>query len=379
MEKIPLSLYIHWPWCLKKCPYCDFNSHGIKGSVPEEKYTQAILNSLREQALLSEGRKLRSIFFGGGTPSLMSPESIERILTAAEELIGFQDKVEITLEANPGTFEKSKFKDFRNAGINRLSVGIQSFDDRKLLALGRVHNAREAKEAAAIAGEIFDNFNLDLMFGLPEQTLEDLQNELSLAFSFRPPHLSLYQLTLEPNTYFAKFPPPGIPDVDVLSDMADFIQERTAVEGFDHYEVSAYAREGKKCRHNLNYWQFGDYLAVGPGAHGKTTSKCGISRFYNYRDPAKWLTENAQKGSKIADRHDITPQDLPFEFMLNALRLREGVPFEYFYERTGLNFSSIEEIWSDLLRKGLVMPATRVIRTTDRGWLFLNEVLEAFL
>jgi len=379
LKELPLSLYIHWPWCLKKCPYCDFNSHGLRGPAPEALYEAAIIEGLKEQGARVQRRKLKSIFFGGGTPSLMAPETIGRIIEAADNNIPFHENIEITLEANPGTFEEQKFKDFREAGVNRLSIGIQSFDDAKLRALGRVHNSQEARRAAESAGKIFENFNLDLMFGLPGQTIQELDEELETAFSFGSTHLSCYQLTLEPNTYFAKFPPKGIPDDDVLSDMFDLVRDKTAARGFDHYEVSAYAKGGYRCRHNLNYWEFGDYFAVGPGAHGKITIQGRPERFYNYRDPARWLLSFKEHQTQIAERKLIDPEDLPFEFMLNALRLREGVPFDFYTERTGLDFDVIESIWTELREKGLVCDHLKRIKTTEKGWLFLNEVLEAFL
>ena len=309
----------------------------------------------------------------------MAPETIGRIIEAAGSSFSFEENIEITLEANPGTFEEQKFKDFRKAGVSRLSIGIQSFDDAKLKTLGRVHNSQEAKRAALSAGKIFENFNLDLMFGLPGQTIQELDAELETALSFGSTHLSCYQLTLEPNTYFAKFPPKGIPDDDVLSDMSDLVRDKMTDHGFDHYEVSAYAKEGFRCRHNLNYWEFGDYLAAGPGAHGKLTVQSSPERFYNYRDPARWLVSFKERQTQIAEHKTIDPEDLPFEFMLNALRLREGVPFEFFGERTGLSFDVVEPIWTELRRKGLVCDPLKRIKTTEKGWLFLNEVLEAFL
>lgn len=376
---IPLSLYIHWPWCLKKCPYCDFNSHGIRGPIPEEKFEQAIINAIKEQMPWAEGRRLESIFFGGGTPSLMSPSTVGHILEEAARTIPFAENIEITLEANPGTFEEKKFKDFSRAGINRLSIGIQSFEDAKLKALGRVHSAREAKEAASSAAKIFDNFNIDLMFGLPGQSVSDFQEDLQCAFSFSPTHLSLYQLTLEANTYFAKFPPKGLPEADTLSEMTDLAAESTASRGFDHYEVSAYSLVGRQCRHNLNYWRFGDYLAAGPGAHGKITSSLGIRRFFNYRDPARWLLSHSQGKSQIAKLSAVEQEALPFEFMLNALRLREGVEKTVFEERTGIAFREIESKWNALIKRGWVSSDPFWLKTTPKGWLFLNEVLEEFL
>lgn len=376
---IPLSLYIHWPWCLKKCPYCDFNSHGLRGSVPEERYVQAILQALKEESAWAQGRKLQSVFFGGGTPSLMAPSSVERILNEAAGQIPFSSDIEITLEANPGTFEEQKFKDFALAGINRLSIGVQSFEDAKLKALGRVHTSQEAKKAAESASEIFDSFNIDLMFGLPGQTTKDFEGDLETAFSFHPTHLSLYQLTLEANTYFAKYPPKDLPDSDVLYEMTDLAVRKTADYGFDHYEVSAYAKPGRRCRHNLNYWQFGDYLALGPGAHGKISDEKGVRRFFNYRDPARWLLALTEGSSQIARLSAVEKEELPFEFMLNALRLREGVEKKVFSERTGIEFSEIEPTWKKLIQKGWVSSEHDRLRTTEKGWLFLNEVLEEFL
>ena len=381
MTDIPLSLYIHWPWCVRKCPYCDFNSHGFKGDLPEDRYVHAICTSLDEQKPWANGRKINTIFFGGGTPSLMTAFSIERILSHVQRVFGLENEAEITLESNPGTLESDKLKDFRAAGINRISLGIQSFDDDKLKSLGRIHNGNQAREAALKASELFDNFNLDLMFGLPGQTTEDLRKELDVIRSFNPPHLSYYQLTLEPNTYFAKFPPPNLPDSDELADMTEVVSEETGNMGYDHYEISAYAKPGHYCRHNLNYWSFGDYLAVGPGAHGKYTYTEGeqVYRFYNYRDPARWLRSFTESESPVALKKIVSADELPFEFMLNALRLKNGVPRSYWEERTGISWMRINDIWERLQKSGLVRDCSQNICTGPNGWIYLNDVLEAFL
>ena len=378
---IPLSLYIHWPWCLKKCPYCDFNSHACSPALLEEKdYLEVLLQTLKAQKDFADGRRLISVFFGGGTPSLMSPKSISTILEAADEVYGLEENAEVTLEANPGTFEERKFKDFRSSGINRLSIGIQSFSDEKLKRLGRVHNSEEAKRAAQSAGEIFDNFNLDLMFGLPHQSIDDMREDLARALSFKPTHLSYYQLTIEPSTYFATHTPQDLPDEDTLAVMGEEIEKTLKNALFDHYEVSGYAKEGSYCRHNLNYWQYGDYLALGPGAHGKTTLDKTICRFVNYRDPALWIKKNRENPGAFSKKIQVPQEDIPFEFMLNALRLRQGVPVDFWTHRTHLPLSFIEPVWADLQAQGLVKPLSegRLV-TTSKGWQFLNEVQEAFI
>lgn len=334
---------------------------------------------MRDQAQFAAGRPLETIFFGGGTPSLMSAEYLEKIIACADEIFGLVSDAEITLESNPGTFELAKFKDFKSAGVNRLSLGVQSFDDQKLRSLGRVHNAQEAKEAVLGVRGIFDNFNLDLMFGLPKQSLKDLEQELAFIAQIDPPHLSYYQLTLEPNTYFAKYPPEGIPNEDLLADMTELISQYTTGLALEHYEVSAYAKSGFRCRHNLNYWSFGDYLAVGPGAHGKYSLDKEIHRFYNYRDPERWLLCQSRKESFVSHSERVLPEAVPFEFMLNALRLRDGVPREYWEQRTFVCWSEAEPVWRVLEKGRLVEDPKKRICCTEKGWQYLNEVLEAFL
>lgn len=334
---------------------------------------------MRDQARFAAGRPLETVFFGGGTPSLMSAESLEKILACADETFGLLSDAEITLESNPGTFELAKFKDFKSVGVNRLSLGVQSFEDKKLRSLGRVHNAREAKEAALGVSRIFDNFNLDLMFGLPNQSLEDLKQELTFIAQIDPPHLSYYQLTLEPNTYFAKYPPEGIPNEDMLADMTELIAQYTTELSLEHYEVSAYAKSCRRCRHNLNYWGFGDYLAVGPGAHGKYSVDREIHRFYNYRDPARWLLCQSSGESFVSHSERVLPEEVPFEFMLNALRLQDGVPRDYWDQRTFVSWSEADPVWHLLENEGLVEAPKKRICCTEKGWQYLNEVLEAFL
>lgn len=334
---------------------------------------------MREQVQFAADRPLETVFFGGGTPSLMLAESLEKILACADETFGLVSGAEITLESNPGAFELAKFKDLKSAGVNRLSLGVQSFEDQKLRSLGRVHNAREAKEAALGVREIFDNFNLDLMFGLPNQSLEDLKQELAFIAQIDPPHLSYYQLTLEPNTYFAKYPPEGIPNEDTLEDMTELIAQYTTDLALEHYEVSAYAKSGHWCRHNLNYWGFGDYLAIGPGAHGKYSHDKEIHRFYNYRDPARWLLCQNRGESFVSYTEKVPSEAIPFEFMLNVLRLRDGVPRDYWDQRAFVSWSEVEPVWRVLEKDGLVEDPKKRICCTEKGWRYLNEVLEAFL
>ncbi len=374
----PLTLYIHLPWCLRKCPYCDFNSHeSAQRDFPEQRYLDALRADLESSLPLIWGRSVHSVFIGGGTPSLFSPDAIDRLLSDVRALLRLEADTEITLEANPGTFEKDRFKAFREAGVTRLSVGVQSFDDRFLKALGRVHSADQARAALDEAARHFETFNLDLMYALPGQTLADLDRDLDIALGFNPPHLSVYHLTLEPNTYFAKFPP-VVPDEDSAYAMLDRITERTAAAGLARYEVSAYARAGHRCFHNWNYWQFGDYLGIGAGAHGKLSFAHRVLRQVRWRDPQLYL-ENALKGQPMASEEEVDAADLPFEFMLNALRLREGFPLALFAERTGLPLSRIMPALQQAEQKGWITRDLAQVRPTERGFDFLSDLQELFL
>ena len=374
----PLTLYIHLPWCLRKCPYCDFNSHeSVQRDFPEQRYLDALRADLESSLPLIWGRSVHSVFIGGGTPSLFSPDAIDRLLSDVRALLRLEADTEITLEANPGTFEKDRFKAFREAGVTRLSVGVQSFDDRFLKALGRVHSADQARAALDEAARHFETFNLDLMYALPGQTLADLDRDLDIALGFNPPHLSVYHLTLEPNTYFAKFPP-VVPDEDSAYAMLDRITERTAAAGLARYEVSAYARAGHRCFHNWNYWQFGDYLGIGAGAHGKLSFAHRVLRQVRWRDPQLYL-ENALKGQPMASEEEVDAADLPFEFMLNALRLREGFPLALFAERTGLPLSRIMPALQQAEQKGWITRDLAQVRPTERGFDFLSDLQELFL
>jgi oxygen-independent coproporphyrinogen-3 oxidase len=373
----PLSLYIHLPWCLKKCPYCDFNSHEAKGEFPEQRYLDALRADLESSLPLIWGRSVHSVFIGGGTPSLFSPDAIDRLLSDVRALLRLEADTEITLEANPGTFEKDRFKAFREAGVTRLSVGVQSFDDRFLQALGRVHSADQARAALDEAARHFETFNIDLMYALPGQTLADLDRDLDIALGFNPPHLSVYHLTLEPNTYFAKFPP-ALPDEDLAYAMLDRITERTGQAGLSRYEVSAYARAGHRCFHNWNYWQFGDYLGIGAGAHGKLSFAHRVLRQVRWRDPQLYM-DNALKGQPMASEEEVAPAELPFEFMLNALRLREGFPLALFNERTGLPLSRIMPALQQAEAKGWIERDLAQLRPTERGFDFLSDLQELFL
>lgn len=370
----PLSLYIHIPWCVRKCPYCDFNSHEAGNSIPESRYIEALKRDLDHDLEWAEGRRLTSIFFGGGTPSLFSPQAIGDILNHAEKRIGFESDIEITLEANPGTFEQDKFRGFRQAGVNRLSIGIQSFNNQHLHRLGRIHDRASAVTAASSARAAgFDNVNLDLMHGLPEQTPEQALADLRLAMDMDPAHISWYQLTIEPNTVFYKQRPP-LPDEDVLDTIQHSGHQLLQQAGFHQYEVSAYARDGRRSRHNLNYWEFGDYLGIGAGAHGKITfAKRGeIRRHAKTRTPDDYL---ARQDNFLASDGIVPREELPLEFFMNALRLVEGVPLSYFPQRTGLAFANIQDCWQTLAGRDLLRPAKERLATTDRGFRFLNSVL----
>jgi putative oxygen-independent coproporphyrinogen III oxidase len=380
----PLGLYIHLPWCLKKCPYCDFNSHEWRGpddTLPadlERRYIEALITDL-ESALPSVwGRSVQTVFIGGGTPSLFSPEAIDALLAAVRARVRLAAQAEITLEANPGTFETGRFAAFAKAGVTRLSIGVQSFDDALLRAIGRVHDGAQARAAVAEAARHLDTFNLDLMYALPGQTLPMLERDLETALAFQPPHLSAYHLSLEPNTLFASRPPEGLPDEDLAADMQGCIEARLAAAGLQRYEVSAFARPGHRSRHNLNYWQFGDYLGIGAGAHAKISSHAGIVRQARFRHPQRFL-ETAVQGTAVETERQVAASELPFEFMLNALRLVDGVPASLFAERTGLSLSAIATPMRRALEAGLLDPDPAVLRATPRGLDFLNDLQALFL
>jgi putative oxygen-independent coproporphyrinogen III oxidase len=374
----PLSLYVHFPWCVRKCPYCDFNSHEPDGQgIPEAAYLDALVADIEAALPMIWGRPVVSVFIGGGTPSLMSAAGVERLLSDVRARLPLEADCEITMEANPGTFEAERFAAYRSAGVNRLSIGVQSFDAAKLKALGRIHDRAQAEAAAGLARRVFDNFNLDLMFGLPSQSLAEAQADVEAALQFAPPHLSLYQLTLEPNTVFAKYPP-TVPDEDTVAGMQEWIEARTAQAGYGRYEVSAYARPGRECRHNLNYWRFGDYLGVGAGAHSKISFPHRIVRQVRFRQPASYL-ERAARGEFLAEHVEVGRSDLPFEFMLNALRLSEGVPAGLFAERTGLPASAIEAPLQRAEQRGLIERDHTRIQPTDLGRRFLTDLQSLFL
>jgi oxygen-independent coproporphyrinogen-3 oxidase len=373
----PLSLYIHWPWCVRKCPYCDFNSHESKGPVPEQEYLDALRADLEQSLPLIWGRKIHTVFIGGGTPSLMSAASLDRLLSDVRTLLPLEIDAEITMEANPGTFEAEKFKAYRASGVNRLSIGIQSFNGRHLQALGRIHDENEARRAVEIAHASFDNFNLDLMFALPGQTLEEARQDIDTALAFAPPHLSLYHLTMEPNTVFAKYPP-QLPSDDESADIQDMILETMAGAGYEHYEVSAYAKPGRRARHNLNYWQFGDYLGIGAGAHSKLSFPHRVLRQARYKQPASFI-EAARQGNAVSEEHEIGRADMGFEFMLNLLRLTEGFDPNLFGERTGLSINAIDKALNAAEAKGLLYRDFRLIKPTELGQRYLNDLQEMFL
>lgn len=374
----PLSLYVHLPWCLKKCPYCDFNSHEMRaGELPEQRYLDALVADLEAALPLIWGRSVHSIFIGGGTPSLFSPASIDRLLADIRARLKLPADCEVTLEANPGTFEKERFRAFRDAGVTRLSVGVQSFDDAHLKRIGRVHDRAQAMAALEEAARSFETWNLDLMYALPGQTLKGLRQEIDQALDFSPPHLSIYHLTIEPNTYFAKHPP-EVPEDDTAYAMLDLITERTALAGLNRYEVSAYARPGHHCRHNLNYWQFGDYLGIGAGAHGKLSFAHRVVRQVRTRDPRLYM-ERALAGDAIAQEEEVARADLPFEFMLNALRLRQGFALSEFSERTGLALTAIRRALEEAERKGWITRDLQRVQPTARGFDFLSDLQALFL
>lgn len=373
----PLSLYIHIPWCVRKCPYCDFNSHEAKGAIPEKEYVAALIRDLELSLPLIWGRKVYTVFFGGGTPSLLSGESVAEILRNVRMLLPLDLGAEITLEANPGTVEAARFAAYREAGVNRLSMGIQSFNDTHLQALGRIHSADEAKRAITIAQQHFDNLNLDLMYALPKQTLEQALQDVQTALSFAPQHLSCYHLTLEPNTLFYRNPP-SLPDDDASSDMQQRIEEMLAAAGYQHYETSAFAQPKRRARHNLNYWKFGDYLGIGAGAHSKLSFPDRIIRQARYKQPQAYM-QQVGKGAPIQTENEVSSEELGFEFMMNALRLNEGFDSTLFSERTSLSLLGIQRELEEAERRGLLIRDHQHIAPTQLGQRFLNDLLEIFL
>jgi len=375
----PLSLYVHIPWCLRKCPYCDFNSHAHQGgeALPEQRYLDALCADLEAALPLVWGRQVHSVFIGGGTPSLFAPASIDRLLADIRARLPLAAGCEVTLEANPGTFEKDRFRAFRAAGVTRLSIGVQSFNDPHLQALGRVHDRAQAIAAVEEAQQAFETFNLDLMYALPGQTLAELDADLRTALALAPPHLSVYHLTIEPNTWFAKHPPTVPPDDEAYA-MLDHITEHTAQAGLERYEVSAYARSGHQCQHNTNYWEFGDYLGIGAGAHSKLSFAHRVVRQVRFRDPQRYM-DQALAGQALAQDNEVRRGDLPFEFMLNALRLRSGFALQDFVERTGLALTAIEAPLQEAERKGLILRDLGRVKPTPRGFDFLSDLQELFL
>ena len=374
----PLSLYIHIPWCIKKCPYCDFNSHAIKADTPEVAYIDALLNDLaKDLQIYNITRPISSIFIGGGTPSLFSPESIDRLLRGIEQQVTLKDNLEIALEANPGTFESHKFAEFRALGINRLSIGIQSFNDKLLKKLGRVHSAHEAVVAAEIAHQSgFENFNLDLMFGLPGSSPDDSKADVATAISLKPAHISFYQLTLEPNTYFHEFPP-QLPNDELIFSTQKHCQNLLADQGYQQYEVSAYSLPGMHCRHNVNYWKFGDYLGIGAGAHGKITQALPhkIIRSIKPKSPEQYLKDTHRNGGADV----ISVADLPLEFIMNHLRLKQGFTMETYQSTTGLDINSLEPALSTCLKQELLIYQDNHYYCSEQGWNFMDNVLEKFM
>ncbi len=377
----PLSLYVHMPWCVRKCPYCDFNSHQGKGELPFDAYIDALLRDLDHDLPLVWGRTVHSVFFGGGTPSLFPPEAIDRFLQGASSRLRFAPGLEVTLETNPGTAEHGRFESYRAAGVNRISFGIQSFDDASLQKLGRIHDSREAEHAVKLAQDAgLDNLNLDLMYALPGQTLAMAEHDLQRAFALQPAHISHYQLTLEPNTVFFAKPPQGIPDDDHAWDMQEHCQALLADAGYRHYEVSAYARPERRCAHNLNYWRYGDYIGIGAGAHGKITvgATRQILRRWKVKHPAAYLAA-AGTPAAIGGDDDITPERRPFEFMLNALRLQDGFALADFEATTGLGRGVIADALARALQQGWVTLSDAHVHPTTLGRRFTNDVIELFL
>ena len=376
----PLSLYVHLPWCLKKCPYCDFNSHawsGIQSELPSQAYVSALLKDLELSLPLVWGRAIHSVFIGGGTPSLFSPEAVSELISGIRARLMLVPDCEITLEANPGTFERDRFRAFRQAGVTRLSLGVQSFNDGHLSELGRVHNSQQAREAANEAAECFDHWNLDLMYALPGQTRDDLQKELQSLSELKPPHVSIYQLTLEPNTQFAKYPPRQMPDQDLAYEMLDDILDFTRDMGLQRYEISAFAMPANQCWHNTNYWQFGDYLGIGAGSHSKISFAHRVMRQVRVREPMSYMQHVALM--PVSQCNEVKRDELPFEFMLNALRLVNGFPLAWFSERTGLPLSALDQGLETALQKKWLELEGPTLRPSPLGLDFLSDVQQLFL
>jgi oxygen-independent coproporphyrinogen-3 oxidase len=373
----PLSLYIHIPWCVRKCPYCDFNSHEAREPVPEQRYVDALIADLEAALPLIWGRKIYTVFFGGGTPSVFSAASIEEIIAAVRARVPLSTDAEITLEANPGTFEAEKFRAFRAAGVNRLSIGIQSFNPRHLKALGRIHDDGQARGAIEVARANFDNFNLDLMYGLPAQSADEALADIDAALAYAPPHLSAYHLTIEPNTYFHRYPP-ALPDDDATAQIEDALEARLAAAGYRHYETSAFALPGRQARHNMGYWTFADYLGIGAGAHSKISFPARIARQVRYKQPKQYM-ESAAAGNAIQEEHDVATREISFEFMLNALRLSGGFPLDLFVERAGVPLTSVLPQLDAAERRGFIERDHQRVTPTALGRRFLNDLLQIFL
>lgn len=376
----PLSLYVHVPWCVRKCPYCDFNSHRAPAVLPEAEYLEALKADLEQSLPLIWGRQVVSVFIGGGTPSLLSAGTLDAMLALFRAYLPLLPDAEITLEANPGTAEAQRFKDYARSGVNRFSLGVQSFHDGALQKLGRVHDGAQARQAIEMAQSVVQRVNVDLMYALPGQSLALAQADLATALSFGPEHLSLYHLTLEPNTVFAKYPPQGLPDDELALDIQEWLIERTAEAGYQHYEISAYSLPGGQSRHNRNYWQFGDYLGIGPGAHSKLSFPDRIVRRATTRNPEAWMQAAVKRdASHLAEDRTVAVEELPFEFMLNALRLKDGVPASYYEERTGQSLSYVLPTIRRCIDKGLLAADPQRIRASELGWRFLNDLQAEFL
>lgn len=378
IETEPLALYVHWPWCVRKCPYCDFNSYGAPRCIPEAAYVTTLTEDLAWAARAAAGRQVSSVFFGGGTPSLMSADGFSRLMDAIRRTVTLTEDCEISMEANPGTVERNRFKAYAAAGVNRISLGIQSFSDENLKRLGRIHSVSDAMKAIEAAHEAFENINLDVMYALPGQTEKELETEIAAALAAATTHLSFYELTIEDGTAFGKRPPDGLPEGDAAADMGQLVHERLTTGGFEHYEISGYAKPGRRCRHNRTYWTFGDYLGVGAGAHGKVTADGEIIRTIRTANPTNYLA-GAEKGVFESERRVVTDEDLPFEFALNVLRLTDGVAASRWEATTGRPLSFVEPVLADLRTKGLLVPDEGRIAVTELGRRFLSDVQEAFL